>query len=138
MIQVHYMAGTEQLQHPMVKHPYKVHVWSAFSMRDTVSFHMFTENMNGELYCQILANNLANIQTVMGRGWVFQQDNNPKHMVKVTKQFLTDSCVRVLDWLLNLPDLNPIENLWVILKKRVEKKVNKKMQEKKSIMSAEF
>ena len=39
----------------------------------------------------------------------------------------------MLDWSLNSSNLNPIKNLWFILKRRVEKNINKLVIEKKSV-----
>jgi hypothetical protein len=36
--------------------------------------------------------------------------------------FLKENKVSVMDWLGNSPDLNPIENLWSILKAKLKKK----------------
>ncbi len=48
--------------------------------------------------------------------FIFQQDLAPAH---TSKSWFNDHGVTVLDWPANSPDLNPIENLWGIVKRKM-------------------
>ena len=78
--QVHYKCGESISRCVIVKHPFKIHVWKAFCAKRIVGFYIFTKNMNGELYREIVTENLfEQASQVLGRRWTFQQDNDPKH-----------------------------------------------------------
>ena len=64
------------------------------------------------MYRGILANNLLpSVRALkMGRGWVFQHDNDSKHTASATKEWLRKH-LKVLEWPSQSPDLNPKESL---------------------------
>jgi len=77
--------------------------------------------MNGPRYVKLLAEKLK-IHMAVHNCTIFMQDGAPCHRSKVAKTFLAENRIKVLDWLGNNPDLNPIQNLWTKMKNKVAKK----------------
>ena len=78
-------------------------------------------NVNTAVYQDILGHFLLpSADKLYGvADFIFQQDLTPAHTAKGTKSWFNDHGVIVLDWPANLCDLNPIENLWGIVKRQM-------------------
>jgi len=95
-----------------MKHPPSQMVWGAISEDGVagISFLPPGTTMNGPRYVELLAEKLK-IHMAVHNCSIFMQDGAPCHQLKVAKTFLAENQIKVLDWLGNSPDLNPIQNL---------------------------
>ncbi|XP_065684059.1 transposable element Tcb1 transposase isoform X1 [Hydra vulgaris] len=104
-----------------VKFPQKIMVWGAFSVHGTSRLYIVDGTMNQDKYIKVLESRLVpQIREWYGSDfWIFQQDSAPCHKSKKVMTWFQQNAVQVLPWPGNSPDMNPIENLWDILKNEI-------------------
>ncbi len=104
-----------------VKFPQSVMIWAAMSSAGVVPLCFLKSTVNAAIYQEILEHfMLPSADKLYGDAdFIFQQDLAPSHTAKGTKSWFNDHGVTVLDWPANSPDLNPIENLWGIVKRKM-------------------
>jgi transposase len=103
-----------------VKHAPSVMAWGCFSFRGPASI-MFLDKgvtMNAQRYIGVLQHHLLP-SMVNHHCSRFQQDSAPCHTARVVKAWFQQKQINVLPWPGNSPDINPIENLWQIVKMKL-------------------
>uniref|UniRef100_A0A8C4T2C2 Uncharacterized protein n=1 Tax=Erpetoichthys calabaricus TaxID=27687 RepID=A0A8C4T2C2_ERPCA len=86
---------------PTVKHGGgSIMLWGCFSVAGTGRLVRIKGKMTAAMYRDILDENLLQrtLDLRLGRRFIFQQDNEPKHTAKISKEWLQDNCVNVLEW----------------------------------------
>jgi transposase len=124
-------------------HPVKLNVWGTFCGRGLGYCYIFNENMDGKLLKKILGSHLVesaelHFEQDPPELWRLLQDNDPKHKSVLVRTWLHNHGISMLDFPAYSPDLNPMENLWNDIARRVKARPASTMEELQDVIAEEW
>ena len=126
----------ERIPRETFTHPPSAHVWAAVSMKGKVNLTFYTITLDRWRYSDLLEESLYDqADEMFGEGnWTLVQDRAPCHKAAYTIERIEERGEVIRDWPGASPDLNPIENIWRLLKRRVYQRNPRNQAELESII----
>jgi hypothetical protein len=129
--------------HHHIAHPVQVNIWACFAASGLGYCHIYNETLDAKRFTRILDDNLIPSSDLLFTEsprlqWYFLQDNAPTHTARITRKWLHDHGITLIDFPPYSPDLNPIENLWQNIEKRVEQRGAMRVDELQDVLAEEW
>ena len=107
-----------------VKYPLKVMIWGCFSYHGLGRIKVCEGTMNREKYLETLEEKLLpSIHDFMTSNAIHLDDSAPPHRGNTINEWHERNNIQKIKWPGNSPDLNPIENLWAIMKSKLRRRI---------------
>lgn len=118
----------------------KVSLWGCICTEGLGHAELYANSLDSTRHRDILRHSLIPTfkQFYPNGPWYFQQDNVRFHTTPDTITYLHNKGITLIEWSPWSPDLNPIENLWNVLKSRVYARFPQTMEEMEQFIREEW
>jgi len=118
----------------------KVSLWGCICAEGLGHAELYAGSLDSTRHRDILRHSLIKTlrQFYPSGPWNFQQDNVRFHTTPETVTYLHERGVTLIEWPPWSPDLNPIENLWNVLKARVYARFAQSLEEMEQFIREEW
>lgn len=113
----------ERIQHVQEVHSYRggtIMVWGGISLGRRTNLLLLNRFLTANDYVtNVIQPEVLPFRDSIGQNFLLMHDNATPHTAALTRNFLADQNINVLDWPAQSPDLNPIEHAWDMVQRRL-------------------
>ena len=99
-----------------------IHVWAGIALNGRTELVVLDRNVTGETYAQLLQDHFIPFADAKFGGvqhCILQDDNATPHRAASVQRLKEEVGIRTLRWPSRSPDMNPIEHIWDIMKRKM-------------------